>query len=112
MIKKMLLLITILVLNSCSSTKNSSENDKWIGQSKKNLIKFWGTPIRTLSNSDQGEILIYGEQVYENANNAEGSRIAGPNYWNYTYVYVNKDEKIYSYKTEKQQHTPQEIAVK
>jgi hypothetical protein len=110
MIKKILLLLTIFVLHSCSSSKSSS--DKWIGQSKKNLIKSWGTPIRSIDNAEQGEVLIYGEQVYANVNNEEGSRIAGPNYWDYTYVYVNKEGKIYSYKKDKQQHTPQEIAVK
>jgi len=110
MIKKILLLVAIFILHACSSSKNSS--DKWIGESKKNLIKSWGTPIRSIDNAEQGEILIYGEQVYANANNEEGSRIAGPNHWNYTYVYVNKDGKVYSYKTDKQQHTPQEIAVK
>jgi len=109
MIKKILLLLAIFILQACSGTKGSG--DKLIGESKKDLIKIWGTPIRTLSNAEQGEILIYGEQVYANANHEEGTRIAGPNYWNYTYVYVNKDGKIYSYKTDKQQHTPQEIAV-
>lgn len=110
MIRKLLLLLTILILHSCSSSKNA--NDKWVGQSKKNLIKSWGTPIRSIDNAEQGEILIYGEQVYANVNNQEGSRIAGPNHWNYTYVYVNKEGKIYSYKKDKQQYTPQEIAVK
>ncbi|WP_428231741.1 hypothetical protein [Flavobacterium sp.] len=110
MIKKILLLLIVLILQACSGTKGSS--DKLIGESKKNLIKIWGPPIRTLNNAEQGEILIYGEQVYANAKNEEGSRMAGPNHWNYTYIYANKDGKIYSYKTEKQQHTPQEIAVK
>lgn len=104
------MLVTILALQACSGTKFT--NDQWIGESKKNFIKVWGPPIRTLNIGDEGEVLIYGEQVYENANNQEGSRIAGPNYWNYTYVYANKEGKIYSYKTEKQQMTPQEIAVK
>lgn len=112
MIKKTLLLLVVILLSACSSTKNSSDNNKWIGESKTNLIKAWGTPIRTLNNSEQGELLIYGEQVYENSSNEEGSRIAGPNYWNYTYIYVGKDEKIYSYKKDKKQMTPQEIAVK
>lgn len=110
MIKNILLLILVLVLNSCATTQSSS--DKWIGQSKKSLIKSWGPPIRTLDNSDKGEILIYGEQVYTNANNNEGSRIAGPNHWNYIYIYTHEDGRIYSYKTDTQNLTPQEIAVK
>lgn len=108
--KKILLLLTIFILHACSGTQRSS--DKLIGESKNNLIKIWGPPIRTLNNAEQGEILIYGEQVYANANNDEGSRIAGPNHWIYTYVYANKEGKIFSYKTDKQHITPQEIAVK
>ncbi|MDA6069628.1 hypothetical protein NJT12_08350 [Flavobacterium sp. AC] len=108
--KKLLLLTILSVLYACSTNKNSS--DKWIGQSKKNLIKTWGPPIRTLNNAEKGEILIYGQQVYANANNDEGSRIAGPNHWIYTYIYANNDGKIYLYKIDKQQMTPQEIAVK
>lgn len=110
MIKKILLILAIFVLQACSGTKGSS--DKLIGESKTNLIKIWGTPIRTLINPEQGEVLIYAEQVYANAKNEEGSRIAGPNYWNYTYVYVNEAGKIYSYKTDTKHSTPQEIAVK
>lgn len=109
MIRKILLLLAIFILQSCSSSKNAGE--QWVGQTKKNLIKSWGTPIRIIDNAEQGEILIYGEQIYANVNNDEGSRIAGPNYWNYTYIYVNKEGKIYSYKKDKQQHTPQELAV-
>lgn len=109
MIRKIFLLLAIFILQSCSSSKNAGE--QWVGQTKKNLIKSWGTPIRSIDNAEQGEILIYGEQVYANVNNDEGSRIAGPNYWNYTYIYVNKEGKIYSYKKDKQQHTPQELAV-
>lgn len=109
MTRKILLLFTIFILYSCSSSKKAS--DKWVGQSKKNLIKSWGTPIRSIDNAEQGEILIYGEQVYANVDNEVGSRIAGPNYWDYTYIYVNKEGNIYSYKRDKQQHTPQEIAV-
>lgn len=108
--KKLLLLTALLILQACSTAKNS--NDQWVGQSKKNLIKVWGPPIRTLDNPDQGEILIYGEQVYANAENTEGNRIAGPNYWNYTYIYTHKDGKIYLYKTDKQQQPPQTIAIK
>lgn len=107
--RKIFLLVIICVLQACSSTKNA--NDKWIGQSKRDLIKIWGPPIRILNDADKGEILIYGEQVYLNAKNEEGSRIAGPNYWNYTYVYVNKEGKISSYKLDKQQRTPQEVAL-
>ncbi|WP_264523196.1 hypothetical protein [Flavobacterium sp. N502536] len=108
--KKLLILLIILILQACSTTKNP--NDQWIGQSKKNLIKIWGPPIRTLQNSDQGEILLYAEQVYTNAATSEGPRMAGSNYWNYTYIYTRKDGKIYFYKTDKQQQPPQTIAVK
>ncbi|WP_374175407.1 hypothetical protein [Flavobacterium tructae] len=108
--KKLLVLTALLILQACATAKNA--NDQWIGQSKKNLIKAWGPPIRTLQNSNQGEILIYAEQVYVNANTNEGTRMAGSNYWNYTYIYTHEDGQIYLYKTDKLQQPPQTIAVK
>lgn len=108
--KKLLVVTVLLILQACSTAKNA--NDQWIGQSKNNLIKAWGPPIRTINNQDHGEILIYADQVYANTNTSEGTRIAGLNYWNYTYIYTRKDGKIYLYKTDKQQQPPQTIAVK
>ncbi|MCC9019034.1 hypothetical protein [Flavobacterium lipolyticum] len=108
--KKLFLLTIILILQACATAKNP--NDQWIGQSKKNLIKAWGPPIRTLNHPNHGEILIYADQVYANTDTSEATRIAGPNYWNYTYIYTHKDGKIYLYKTDKQQQPPQTIAVK
>ncbi|WP_229029109.1 hypothetical protein [Flavobacterium sp. SLB02] len=83
-----------------------------MGETKKNLIKSWATPIRSIDNAEQGEILIYGEQVYANVNNEEGARIAGPNHWDYTYIYVNQGRENLFVKKDKQQHTPQELVVK
>jgi hypothetical protein len=83
--------------------------DYWAGKTKQNLIKSWGTPVRTFDDGKNGEILIYGEQIYANANMEVGSRIAGPNYWNYDFVYVNKEGKIYNLRHEKQNYPPQAI---
>ncbi|WP_233430756.1 hypothetical protein [Flavobacterium tructae] len=68
--KKLLVLTVLLILQACSTAKNT--NDQWIGQSKNNLIKAWGPPIRTINNQDHGEILIYADQVYANTNTSEG----------------------------------------
>jgi len=108
--KKILLIIAMVTLQACSGTKNV--NDKWIGESKKNLIKSWGSPVRIIKNNAEEEILVYAEQVHKNADKGNNTRMAGSSHWNYIYVYTNKDGKIYSCKTDKQQHTPQEILVK
>jgi hypothetical protein len=107
--KKNILLLVILILYACSSTKNTAEN--WVGKSKNSLINSWGPPVRIIQDSENGnEILIYADQIY--IDNSASHKMAGRAYWNYVYVYANKEGKIYSWKNEKQQLRPQEIAVK
>lgn len=102
--KKIMLIIAILILHvSCSSSKNSMTAS--VGQTKSKLIKIWGTPVRTLSNNQEGEILVYADQVFVDSD----SRMAGQNYWNYNYVYVNKEGKVTSTRQEKQNYPPQAI---
>lgn len=106
--KKMILLFAILGLYACSSSKVTGDN--WIGKSKNSLMKSWGPPVRVIQDIENGnQILIYGNQIYTDQNN---SSMAGPATWDYVYIYANKDGKIYSSKSEKQQLRPQEIAVK
>ncbi|OXB08754.1 hypothetical protein B0A81_08550 [Flavobacterium plurextorum] len=105
--KKITLLLIIVILTSCSSSKNTL--DGLTGKTRHNLIKSWGFPIRTINNA-QGQILVYADQVYKNSNNAK-QRIAGPSYWNYTYIYIDFEGKVYSYKNEKQNYPPQQIVI-
>lgn len=106
--KKIILLATLLILySSCVNTKGVMNG--WVGETKQKLIKAWGPPIRILNNDKDGEVLVYAEQVFTNFNNGDGSKIAGPNYWNYEYIYVNKEGKIFSWKNEKQKLPPQAI---
>jgi len=108
--KKTILLIAIIVLSACSTSKTTAEN--WIGKSKNSLMKVWGPPVRVIHDTENGnEILIYGDQIYTEKNDS-GSSIAGPAVWDYVYFYANKDGKIYSSKSEKNQLRPQQIAVK
>ena len=106
-LKNYLLLLTILILQACSSTKNA--NSLWVGESKQKIISNWGPPIRTVNN-EKGQMLIYADQIYNNKNS--GSTIAGPSHWSYTYVYIDKAGIIYSLKNEEQKLPPQEIEVK
>lgn len=104
---KLLLIFMLISVVSCSEMKNTADN--WVGKTKQTLIKKWGPPVRYLNDGKEGEILIYGQQIYANANMEVGSRIAGPNYWNYDFVYVNKEGKIYSLQHEKQNYPPQAV---
>ncbi|PIF30191.1 hypothetical protein CLU81_0599 [Flavobacterium sp. 9] len=71
-IKKIILLACILLCSACLSS--AKIGDKLIGKTKSNIIKCWGSPIRTVVHGEQGEILIYGEQVFINAH--RGGRLA------------------------------------
>ena len=106
---KKIILITALfmLLVSCASNKTSMNG--WVGESKQKLIKTLGPPVRVLDNENQGEVLVYADQVFTNSDNSEGSKIAGPNYWNYNYIYVNKEGKIFSSRKEKQNYPPQAL---
>lgn len=106
--KNIILWFAVMLLYACSSSKNTG--DKWIGMSKQNLIKSWGTPVRTFDNAENGEILVYADQVYEKDKDRDhDSRMVGTFYWNYIYMYVDKSGKVASFRNEKQNFPPQSI---
>lgn len=106
--KKIIFLAVILIIHaSCSTEKKAM--DVWVGKTKQSFIKSWGSPVRTLNNDTNGEILIYADQIYANSNNQHSSTIAGSNYWNYMFVYVNSEGKIATWRKEKQVFPPQQI---
>ncbi|HEY1196484.1 hypothetical protein [Flavobacterium sp.] len=105
--KKTLLLLVLAVLQtSCSNTNKT--NDKWLGETKQKLIKTWGPPVRVLHDDQNNEILLYADQVFTRENNDDAG-IAGPSFWKYDYVYINKEGKIYLLQNEKQKFPPQSI---
>lgn len=104
--KNYILLIALVLLSACSSSKNTG--DKWVGKTKQSLIKTWGTPIRIFDNTTDGEILVYADQIYNESNRGD-SRAAGSSYWNYTYMYVDKNGKVSSFRNEKQNYPPQTL---
>lgn len=106
--KKIIFLVAILIIHaSCSTEKKAM--DTWVGKTEQSFIKSWGLPIRILNNDKKGEILIYADQVYANSNNQHSSTIAGSNYWNYMFVYINTEGRVASWRKEKQVFPPQQI---
>lgn len=104
--KLFLLIVTGILFLDCSTSKNRSE--KWMGESKNSFIKNWGPPVRVFNNAENGEILVYAEQVFV-TDNSKDLGLAGESYWNYNYLYVNKEGKIFSKRSEKQKFPPQAI---
>lgn len=103
---KKLIFLPALVSLFISCASNSSAVVGSVGETKSQILTNWGTPIRTLENNNNGEILVYADQIFIN-NGSEG--MAGKNYWNYNYVYINKEGKVTSTKQEKQNFPPQAI---
>ncbi|MBB4804134.1 hypothetical protein HNP37_004220 [Flavobacterium nitrogenifigens] len=108
--KKTLLLIAIIFLQiSCSS---NDVHDKWVGESKQKLIKSWGPPVRILHDDENNDIFLYADQIFTTNHSREVSGDAGPSYWKYDYMYINKSGKIISWKNEKQKFPPQSVDAK
>lgn len=93
-------LVLLFLLFSCSSSKSTMNG--WIGASSRKFINNWGSPIRILNNGDNGQIFVYANQIFIDAN----PRLAGPSSWNYFYVYVNTNGEIVSIKNEKHKLSP------
>ena len=110
--KKIFLITLILIFHlSCSGTKSTAT--QWVGKSKQDLVKSWGPPVRTIENYKDGEVLIYGDQIYANSGSSAGvAGVAGSNHWDLTYVYVGKAGQINAVKKEKDQSPPQEVDLK
>ena len=94
-----------LFVFSCASTSSATVA---VGEAKTKVLKILGNPVRTLDNNQNGEILVYADQIFVK-DNSEGSQIAGSHYWLYNYVYVNKEGKVTSTRQEKQNYPPQAI---
>jgi len=104
--KNILLSLVIILFCSCSSSKVTG--DQLVGETKQNLVKTWGTPIRVFDNTNDGQILVYADQIYDESNRND-SREAGSSYWKYTYMYVDKNGKVSSFRNEKQNYPPQAL---
>lgn len=92
-----------LFVFSCASTSSATVA---VGEAKSKVLKNLGNPVRTLNNNQNGEILVYADQVFTE----EGTTsLAGSNYWRYNYVYINKEGKVTSTRQEKQNYPPQAI---
>ncbi|WP_433836458.1 hypothetical protein [Flavobacterium anhuiense] len=101
--KKAIIATAILALFiSCAGTNSATVA---VGESKTKVLKILGSPVRTLDNKQNGEILVYADQVFVN----EDSQAKRSNYWRYNYVYVNKEGKVTSTRQEKQNYPPQAI---
>lgn len=87
---------------SCASTNSATVA---VGEAKSKVLKTLGNPVRTLDNNQNGEILVYADQVFTD----DGTSLAGSNYWHYNYVYINKEGKVTATRQEKQNYPPQAI---
>ncbi|KAF2331548.1 hypothetical protein [Flavobacterium nitrogenifigens] len=102
--KTLLLMAFFALMSSCSNA--SKAHDKWIGESKQKLVKDWGFPVRIFKYDQDNEVFLYADQIFTDK---DDSGIAGPYYWRYSYMYVNKEGKIFSWRNENQKFPPQEV---
>lgn len=101
--KLVLILLVAWLLTACSVTRNAM--DSWLGSTKQELIKQWGPPDRIASDGGTGEVLVYVNEGYWPGINGQGAYA----YWDYKYMYVDIDKKIYSWKTKRERIPPTQI---
>lgn len=101
--KTMLIPAVFALFMSCASTNTASVA---VGEEKSKVLKVLGNPVRTLDNNQNGEILVYADQVFSEDGTTS---LAGSNYWRYNYVYINTGGKVTATRQEKQNYPPQAI---
>lgn len=88
--------------------------DSWIGSTKQNLMMSWGPPARTTDDGAGGEILVYATQGYippSTFYDGYGgySTKPGVSFWDYKFMWVNSEGKIYHWMVQRQQIPPMQI---
>ena len=102
-------LLTLIMIFSLfyGCTPQRAVLDSWLNHTKRELVMKWGPPTRVFDNAPDGEILIYARQGY--APGFGGN--PGISYWDYKYMYINNDGKIYYWRTQRQSIPPQQIEI-
>ena len=96
-------LFLILLQSSCTSQREIM--DSWLNHSKQELVMSWGPPSRVYDNSPNGEVLIWAQQGYMPGFGGN----PGITFWDYKYMYIDNNGKIYSWRTNRQPVPPQQI---
>lgn len=102
-------LILILLLSSCGYEKKMAEQkalDSWIGSTENALVIQWGPPNRTDPDGNGGKILTFSTRK------AFASSSINYDFTDNTHMYVNKDGKIYGWKTGRVQNLPQQVIIR
>lgn len=108
----LLIPLTIALLTACASQKTIM--DSWLGKTKQQLIMGWGPPERTASDGGAGEILVYSSQIYIPPStfyggNGSSTTTRSVTFWDYKFFYVDGNNKIYYWMTQRQQVPPIQI---
>lgn len=104
----MVKLITLSIFVALFSTSCIDPDDQtrkvmqsWMGHYKKDLILKWGPPVRTASDGNKGEILVYSRQVY--------MPDFGINHYEYSMFYADPNGKLYYWMFKREKVPPTQI---
>lgn len=90
-----------MLLISCVGERKAMNS--FLGSHQRDLIRQWGPPVRTASDGDDGQILVYSTSAY----NAY-LRITT---YRYRMFYVNREKIIYHWITQGGQVPPQQLDI-
>lgn len=109
----MLTVMLLMIAVTCFPMGKKKERkvlDSWLGSSKHSLIVSWGPPQQTQSDGDGGEVLIYSNRVYSPPIQlATGGWLPATDYYHNRMMYVNDNNKIYSWRTSNTPNPPTRV---
>lgn len=100
-----LILLSVLLFDSCNTTKKAQEQqeqqrkalDSWMGAHKSKLIQSWGAPTRYEDDGAGGQILVYEKSIV--LGYATYNTYAGRTVTSFTKMYAHSDGILYHWRT-------------
>lgn len=107
-------IIIFSTLSCLSCVTQEAVLNSWLNSTKQEIIRSWGPPDRTSSDGGSGEILVYAKQIFipeRRFYSGGSSSVISPaeTFWDYKYIYVDINKKIYYWRTQREKVPPMQI---
>ncbi len=107
--KTILCLLAVLLTTSCATSLQDQMN-ACLGLTKQELVLQKGPPVLKTDDGNGGEIYVYAKEIYMPASNY-GVYLQAVHYWDYRFLYINKQGIIYHWLVKKEQIPPSQLNI-